>query len=545
MSAASSQAPQDAEIPSRQTPALYFLYSLRSNFPATEFLDALGYRKLKVYGYAVENEPAVKLLRQNIEKETSLSYLGVLLSSQLLEVPDLVRQTIEECRGLLVKHGHRLETFCVYLDGCLRNPATAGAARKVVAGLGAFVAQHDLSQKTQEIVCNAIAGVVGGVSLQEYDPGTGPYRIEGIFDPNEPATGLFQQLDAEIKSGKIDQRFLYWDVRAALRWQDITDGTAYQTAPHSLNFLRERVGPNGESRVELIANKFVEQVGGDGPLDVSYVNLGVGVGHKDRMIITSLLQSDRVGSVSYFSIDDSFPMIQLTIPNIIKGFRPMKPSERARTRLHYIVAPFENLARVQGYIKEVEEEEASHLEGRRKRVRLISFLGGSLGNFHEAELLLSIQGNLMVSDQDTLLLGVEFIADRKNPTLEANYSDEPMQKFLFGPLQDMGYPKPPATAFSYRTYDSEREENPYSDIPHSRTVVGSVKVDGRSVELFSSSKYEDSSLESTLRSGRYATAEVSPVGPNGGPVRFHIVSAFKGIQDPPLIGKYLLTRQTS
>jgi uncharacterized SAM-dependent methyltransferase len=368
-----------------------------------------------------------------------------------------------------------------------------------------------------------IASLVGGLekpNSPQTDPSEQFFEIVGIFDPQQPSTKTYSQLIDQIKSGKIDQKYLYWDAPAALRWEEITDGTQYLTATTTMNFLAVRGNE--------IVKDFISSVTDKEKIDVSFINLGVGTGFKDAVILASLLQDERVDNVRYFAVDDSLPMIQVTIPNIIKGFYGLKSEQRQRTTLRYVLTAFEKLdAKLVRYVRGVEATESKKRangenQEPNRRVRLIGLLGGSLGNFREDQIISTIRDQLMQSKGDTLLLGTELIANRRKDELIANYSDHSMKKFLFGPIQDVIGIHVPYDKFKYKVFPDDGP-NYYSVVEGAKTIVGYVTVESHDVELFYSTKYSPEKLKRWLEE-----QHLEIVG-----------TPFTSLQNPPLICKYL------
>jgi hypothetical protein len=323
-----------------------------------------------------------------------------------------------------------------------------------------------------------------------------PYEIGGIFQPARPATELFADLKRQIEHGNIDQKYLYWDVRAALRWQRIAELSSYMTSQMSTNLLVV----NAQNIINVICAD-------TNASSVSFINLGVGTGVKDYHILLRLLERNK--KVVYIAVDESFPMIQLTM----KTLEELLSSNVDSLSAHYIVDDFANLGRHSDYITSIEPENAP---------RIIGFLGASIGNFNESKIISTI-GDLM-SPKDYLILGVEYIADRDDKTLIRNYSDIRMKEFLFGPIMDITGREPDWDRDFQYSIISRTTFPAYSTVEQSKAIVGKVRYNGKEIELFFSIKYEKQSLERFLQKEGH----------------FTILDTFTTPETPPRYGKYIL-----
>ena len=502
---------------------LFVFYSINDRLWMKELSDALRERQIQVLWIPIENLNALKSMIPQFTSSKN-KYLGVGISNSVLS-SDVTSNScfssfLDQCNHLINLEpsiGRILLFF-----GEASSYGRVGQLRRTFGYGNPEVIIHD--PLLQDGSPEKIVSIVGGLGKQKLpiDPTEGYFEIVGIFDPLQPMTKTYSQLFDQIKFGRIDQKYLYWDAPAALRWQEITDGTQYLTAPNSLNFLA--------ARGNEIVKTFVKSVTDSERIDVSFINLGVGTGFKDAVILTNLLQNELVRSVCYFAVDDSLPMIQVTIPNIIKGFYSLSPEQRQRSALHYVITAFEKLDnRLVRYMKSVEESEGKRLaneeNGKIQRVRLIGFLGGSLGNFQEDQILGIVRDRLMESKDDTLLLGTDFVANRKKDELIANYSDQWMKSFLFGPIQDVLGMHPPFDKFKYKVFPDDGL-NDYSVVDDAKTIVGFVNINSHDVELFYASKYVPEKLEPWLKEQH-----------------FNIVGTpFTSLPSPSVIGKYLLKR---
>jgi uncharacterized SAM-dependent methyltransferase len=313
----------------------------------------------------------------------------------------------------------------------------------------------------------------GGQSDSEY------YTVSGAFEVGRPSSIMFSDLKSQLydRPYKIDLKYLYWDVRAASRWQDITQMSRYLTTQTAINVLTRH------------ADELAEQVFGDAPTsELTFINFGVGTGQKDFLILNSLLGEPSVADstkVAYFPVDESLPMIQITIAEL----EDLMARYRDNLSIRFVLDDFQFAKRFERYVSKEEET----IFGRRPP-RLLAFMD-TLGNFDEKDILGMLRD--FMSEDDLLLLGVELIGNRDDDALIANYSDDYMVAFLAGPITDVfGRTEPDPPKFKCFIVKNKDE---YSRVPSAATVVGRVTHRGQPIEMFHSTKYEADSLETFIK----------------------------------------------
>ncbi len=329
-------------------------------------------------------------------------------------------------------------------------------------------------------------------------------HVSGIFEVARPQSDMFAELKKQISAGSVDQKYLYWDVRAALRWQEIAELSTYMTAQSSMNLLA--------ANVEAILTPSLE---GSTSQNFSFINFGVGTGVKDYLILERLLRRPKT-KVAYFPVDESLSMIQITI----QSMQELISQYGDRLQIQYILDDFDNADRFRRYISEHERR----VFGDSEHTRLLGFLGGSIGNFVEDAVLAEVK-RLLGKPRDRLILGVEFVAGRSDPELVENYADERMKRFLYGPIHDIEGTQPGwEETFEYIV---RAGNDGVSSVPGAKTIVGSVVLRSQPVQLFYASKYEMDDFERFL-----------------GDMGFAVEARFLSDEDPPRFGKYVLRRAT-
>jgi uncharacterized SAM-dependent methyltransferase len=341
----------------------------------------------------------------------------------------------------------------------------------------------------------------GGSKPVPYPSVSNYYPVSGVFAVDSPDVLLLTDLRKQIARGEVDQKYLYWDVQGAKRWADIADRSTYQTAQMAQSLLGTRGGD--------IISRIIQDAGKSAKSGFRFINLGVGIGWKDLVILRHLLEQTET-NVGYVAVDQSFAMMQLTIQRL----EPlMRVYATERLHLHYIVDDFiGNTERFNDYInKKVKPKDSC---------KIIGFLGGSLGNFSEANILTNIQK--LMSAQDYLLLGVEYVGGRSDEELKKIYSDEVMRDFWSGPVRDI-------TGASIQDFDFDfpvLEGRARSDVDNSRSIVSKVlhRRKKTQVQVCWMTKYEPEDLEKFLQEQGFIIVE-------------------KYAEDnhtPPWFGKYIL-----
>jgi len=482
---------RDDEGSPTDRPVLFVSYSTEDDFQVSRLALDLGDRgKVPVFTLPFDLDRRGKGLIENVKRHVDQSRILILALTAATLADDwfettLARQVLPNLRGDLD------EIYVLRLGQLIQQdvpPTLAGyptedlSGENYPSGLANFLADLGLAEAGEAVPLP-----------------TKYHHVEGIFEIGRRQSDMFAELKKQVADGgRIDQKYLYWDVRAALRWQKIARSSTYLTSQTSTNMWRRYAGPIIKSVVDdCQASHF------------SFINFGVGTGEKDNLILQSLLEQTS-GRLLYFPIDESLSMLQITIQEL----QDVMLHAGDRLRLHYILDDFNNVHRFRDYVRGIERQNF-----RRQRVtRILGFLGGSIGNFYEAEILRTLQA--MMTPNDYLILGVEMVAGRDDDTLIANYSDKRMKEFLYGPISDLeGIPPNWEQLFSYEVKHGDPR---YTHVDNARTVVGWV-THREPIEMFYSTKYEAAPLEEFLKS-----------------LDFDVVQKFVSDDQPPRYTKYVL-----
>jgi len=283
--------------------------------------------------------------------------------------------------------------------------------------------------------------------------------MRAYFDKILTSLEIKKELETNIYHEKeIDQKFLYWDVEAARRWGNLCASPAYE-----LHHISKRL-------IFKHMTSIYNRIAGDsGQNAFDFVNLGVGSGEKDKDILSILTEKAAPTVVKYYPIDLSFPMLQETI-KYLGGLL-----ER-NIEVNCVVGDILKLHRYSSILRESSNP------------KLMAFLGGSLGNFREDDVLNEI--HRFMSPKDYLILGVECVIGRGNNQLVEEYTGDELKDLVFGPLE--GYIDKNEASKARNTFYCEVRH--YGNVPSSKTIFMKCKFRESPITLAFSTKYDKGSL---------------------------------------------------
>ncbi len=459
------------------------------------------FRKAQIEALTINadnDEPPGRLLTDSIIKHSSASKLllvaispGALLSEWFQSVlPEQILPTLED-----------------YIDGIIVLDLVARPSRP---GLPTYLKAQPrvdlrdyaqgVAQLLEQVGSNGDTTIAKNNDQQRK---TDYFTVSGAFEVGRPSSEMFSELKRQLYDVpyKIDLKYLYWDVRAASRWLDITQKSRYLTTQTAVNVLTRHADDLAEHVLH-----------GRDNAEATFINFGVGTGQKDFLILKALLDQpadNGPAKVAYVPVDESLPMLQITIAVL----EDLMASYRDALAIRFVLDDFQFIERFQRYVAKEEEAIFGH-----RPPRLLAFMD-TLGNFDERHILGLLRE--FMSDEDTLLLGVELIGDRPDEALIANYSDDYMTAFLAGPITDVfGRTEPDTPAFKYQVVTKDRQ---YSVVPQAATVVGRILNRNQPIEMFYSTKYDADALETFIQKQS-----------------FDIVGRVFSEHDPPRYANYLL-----
>src|SRR5450759_4555352 len=269
-----------ADIPFSQRPTIFITHSNVDGYHIARLADVFRKAQLEALTINADNDvPRGRLLVDSIVRHSSTSkVLLIALSPSALESEwfqsVLPERILPELEGYIDR--------IIVLDLVARPPRL---------GLPRYLKSHphvdlrDYAAGVGELL-KQVGSAARPLPSQrgDDDSRTDYYTVSGAFEVGRPSSGMFSELKRQLYDApyKIDLKYLYWDVRAASRWQDITQMSRYLTTQIAVNVLTRH------------ADELAEQVLGeqDGP-EVTFINFGVGTGQKDFLILKALLDQPR------------------------------------------------------------------------------------------------------------------------------------------------------------------------------------------------------------------------------------------------------------
>lgn len=277
--------------------------------------------------------------------------------------------------------------------------------------------------------------------------------VNSLIDNSITTRNLFNELREGVEIGLVDQKFLYWNVDSSKLWVDLCHNSEYPLYTNSIQLLLTK-----------FRNEIFPKISYDSGMFGSFVNMGVGSGQKDYIILKELINKAKT---KYFAIDLSYSMIQETLTHVL----PLKKRFPDRLEIMSILGDIEKLGKYKKYYKT-------------PMPTLYGFLGSNISNFKENHIL-SIFRSVMEHD-DILLLEVDWIGERNIDDILDGYSDVENMRFIWQPLAFLGIEKRDNWDENFTFSCSEID----SDIPDSLTVISQYNIDGRNICLSKSSKYK-------------------------------------------------------
>jgi hypothetical protein len=470
-----------AEIPVSHPPTIFITHSNIDGYHIARLADVFRKAQIEALTINADNDvPEGRLLVDSIARHSSASKLLLIALSPNALASDWF-QTILPGSILPEIEGHVDRVIVLDLVARprkVRLPDYLKPYSRVDLGNAAGIDE----------LLTVVGSTARSLPSQRRDDEAEYYTVSGAFEVGRPSSGMFSELKRQLYEApyKMDLKYLYWDVRAASRWQDITQMSRYLTTQTAINVLTRHA--------DELADQVLSEIGTS---QLTFINFGVGTGQKDFLILKALLEREIApngGRVAYFPVDESLPMIQITIA----ALEDLMASYHDSLAIRFVLDDFQYAERFERYVSQ--EEEA--IFGRRPP-RLLAFMD-TLGNFNERRILGLLQG--FMSEDDTLLLGVELIGDRTDEALIANYSDDYMTAFLAGPITDVyGRTEPDPPAFRYRV---EKRNSRYSVVSRAATVVGRITHRNQPIEMFYSTKYDAAALEAFLLEMGFTIAEI-------------------------------------
>ncbi len=242
---------------------------------------------------------------------------------------------------------------------------------------------------------------IGEVSKEKRTP---PANIQIIRSHLHLATTqrrIFQQLQDCIRDGiTLPEEILYWSVSSANAW---------------LNYEQETF-QNANGALALLARFIDDNTQGE---NLQFISIGCGSGEKDILMMNALSPDERL--VSYFPIDQSYTLLENAITETLSNINAEE------IYVNGIRADFRKIPSFQ------------HIFKRKNTRAIFSFLGCTLGNYEEVNLLNAICTCMEPGDYLVLEVGELdeelLLAENGKPIDTGKYKDRKLQDFLLSSVK--------------------------------------------------------------------------------------------------------------
>jgi class 3 adenylate cyclase len=366
---------------------------------------------------------------------------------QLMDLRKKYKQIIHRMGDYIIKHGKSLTLYSVF-DGQVGNREIP---QKYVEQ---FAEENNMRPSTESLL-----NVRADIEIKDAD------RLQNLYN-------------SIFSTHTIDQSYLYWGIEAAQRWQEVCKSREYELHEISQKIVVENI------------EEMIETIKQDTNCDVfDFINLGVGGGQKDIIILTKLLEMAGGKRLRYVPLDESDSMLRAAVDyvwqlNITGSYRN-----------------WETLA-ILGDLTRLERYKSLIRNPRVMNPKIYALLGSVIGNFDEHLILSSIRNSM--EDSDVFILGADLVAGRKVGELKLGYEIKPVRKLIIAPLKEH------LTFYS----DEERVSNFLSklddatinvevqsnkgDVPRSKRLQVYLNVDGLRLNHAYSTKYDLGCLKEYL-----------------------------------------------
>ncbi len=261
----------------------------------------------------------------------------------------------------------------------------------------------------------------------------------------------------------IDSKFLYWNLSGTKEYLSLKQNPNYALPDTADLALRNCFPAIAEAVLKPSQDKAS-----------ILIDLGVGDGREPHVMINTLLNMHPEKKIKCALVDFSYHMI-LTAINYIDKYNLESQNYRDRVDLFAINGDLRNLNRYK-----------SVLQSNKFSNRFVCLLGGTFGNYREGRLTEQLIDFL--TPDDSFILGVDLIGGRTEEDLILSYNSIYNQKFLFNPLEDVGFDQ------SDFDFDCCIAQNS-SDVDAALTVESYFYNDAKRILVASSTKYVPSKLE--------------------------------------------------
>jgi hypothetical protein len=289
-------------------------------------------------------------------------------------------------------------------------------------------------------------------------------------------SGPVETVAAGVRAGKVDQKHYYLDPDSANAWGRLVNADAYPTYDHC------RTG------LQALFESEPWKVSLDGSRPLTAVMLaGGGAPSKDLVLLRSLLAQPYVQTPIHYYLNDISPyMLTASAVWIRESLRSIGRLENVAVRLVY-----DDVFELAGL------RELFHQQGK----VIFAITGGTIGNFSEVAFFHSL--NRAADDGDLLIVSADTLDGMPQhaveDTLISKYNNPDLRNFIRpvvkAVLAEFNSHEPLDSALdrikvTIRTGSYMRS----SDVPHSRSVIVTLDVNGREIVLVTSTRYQSAEL---------------------------------------------------
>lgn len=285
------------------------------------------------------------------------------------------------------------------------------------------------------------------------------------FHNQETDIDIYTELmDSIEKDNVVNSKFLYWTLRGTKEYLSLCKDQNYLLPNIAHNLLKEQF------------RELYSIINSDGNL-LHIVDLGVGDGQEINIILDAFISDSNMDEKIYCSlVDSSYHMLRVAI-NALDETNLSRTIYKEKFDICAINCDFRNVHLYKDLLR------------LSKGSRLFCLLGGTLGNFTENEVIKPISEEM--KECDFFLLGVELIGNRTNEALISAYDNIIDKKFIFSPLAEIGF------VFEDASFAFEIKSD-ISEIKNAKTIIARCSVDGKSIQMGKSTKYDLAELKSYL-----------------------------------------------
>lgn len=285
--------------------------------------------------------------------------------------------------------------------------------------------------------------------------------IPCYFYNKETNIDIYKHLINSVDKGVVDSKYLYWS---------FTGTKQYLSLCRNPNYDLPNIGHN------LLASIFKKElypvIENTGKKIECLIDLGAGNGQEANIILSHLILRN-VGMLKIYLVDFSYHMLRVAV-NTIEEENIENDGHLKNIQLIAVNGDIRDLSLYETLLKTSCD------------CRLFCFLGGTLGNYLERDVLEPIKRQM--STEDFFLLGIDLIGNRSDQELLSAYDSIYNRKFLFNPLADIGY------NFGQCNFKCHIRDM-VSEVPNSKTIVSSF-TRNKEIQMAISTKYD---IESTIQ----------------------------------------------